>query len=333
MKKLSFTIAMFSLLLSTVSIQGCNKPGDNMKELSEEYLIAFLRKGNLWVRSENGTGEKQLTNSGKVIALTCKESKIYFGELGGLNLKIKYVDINNLESIETVTVVKGSRENFFVEEMSEYPRGEMGWVSDNILGVSGNYECCDAAGFRDALSINLITKQVNHTNLFEGGFENHIKISTSNSVESKTADKNTSQFLTRKTGKEYEFFYLNNKNQEIKLSNTQQYTPRECWGEDVTSFSYILLPSDKIVYWFITDCGDLAHGVLHISNLDGTNQVLITDSFISGYENSNVLQSNGEFVFRLYDSDSQKYDLVSFTGESNERKIITEDITYFELVR
>jgi len=331
MKKRFFLFLLFSLLIFVTCIQGCKQDNDNSSEINspqEDYLIAFLRKGNLWIMLEDGTGQKQLTQSGKVIAFTCKGNNIYFGELDSLILNVKYLHIDNLKTIESLTALKSNREYFFVDEWYQPPRGKMGWVNDSVLGVSANYEW--GGGFQDTYSINLLNKNVNRTKWNQVNYE---RVITRENIERSEANINNGQFFSRKTGKEYELYYVNNENQEIKISNTQQYTPRECWGDNVTSFSYILTPSGKVVYWFIMDCGDLAHGVLHIANLDGSNQVLITDNFTSGYMNFNISQGSGEFMIRLYDGDFGKYNLVSFVGKLNERVIIAEDVDYFELIK
>lgn len=143
----------------------------------------------------------------------------------------------------------------------------------------------------------------------------------------KTAERNTSPFFSKKVGKEYELFRYDANFKEIKISNTQNYTPRVCWEEEITGFSYMLTPSRKVVFNFISGCGDLEHAHYFIANMDGTHQRLLVEHGITNDTDIGLLDTNGGVITLSEEN------LVTYAGVENKMQVLANNVKYFELLR
>lgn len=180
--------------------------------------------------------------------------------------------------------------------------------------------------------VSLESKKIRFIELIDGQSNEDISIEPNNPIEFKTADEKGKTFFSRKVGKEYELFYRKDNGSVVKISNTQNYSPRICWEEVVKDFSYLTTPSEKVVFSFIEVCGDLAHSILHISNIDGTNQVKIDNDLMNNRNDFSILRLNGEFVILEYDQTSATSNLVTYLGKKNMQHIIMKDVSYFQLI-
>ncbi|MFZ4401704.1 MAG: hypothetical protein ACOYO1_16865 [Bacteroidales bacterium] len=299
---------------------------------AENFIITFLRKGNLWIMNEDGTSQKQITDSKNVIAFTTKANIIYYSELEGKSLTIARIFIDSNYKIEPIMKINSEIDDYFIANTVE-SGGEMGWVNSNLLGIGANYECCESAGFRDAYAINLNTMQTYFCSMEKTTSENMFYVRKNNSIFFNEATEITNPYFTKKAGKEYELFLSTYNKIPIKLSSTQKITPRICWEDPVKSISFCETPSNKIIFYVIESCGDLVHAELFIVNKSGTFQKSL-GSFCPGYENSAILKCNGEYVTIESKTINGKTisELVSYFGSSNQRISIANDIDYFETV-
>lgn len=306
-----------------------NKSSENKNSTVNNYRIAFIQQGNIWSMIEDGTDKRQLTQSGNVIALSVKNKVIYYSEVMDENLDVYSFDTKSNKRNKIVTI-KGSVEEFTKGDIKS--GGEISWINNNNIGIWANYECCSAAGFKNLYSINLDSKEVKQIQMIDGDMNERVSIQPSNPFEFKIADEKGKMFFSKKVGREYELFYRKDGGEVIKVSNTQDYSPRTCWGDKVKDFSYLTTPTKKVIFSFILECGDLAHSVLHISNMDGTYQVGIDSDVLYNRNDFSILRSNGEFVILKYDQQSEMTNLVAYIGQKNQQQIIMKDVNYFELI-
>ncbi len=316
---------MLSFFFFYGSFSYCSQLKENIEN---EYLIAFLRNGNLWIMNEEGKNQEMLTNKGNIIAFITKNRIIYYAEKDSINLKIKSIDISNKKK-EYIATIKRKKYEYFESELNY--KGLMSWIDENILGIAGDFICCDE-GYKKAYFINLDKKTI-QTKDFNNYFSK-FKIVTS--VEFTKVDTKTDIYFTRKVGDVYELFYSDSQSgKEIRLSNTQAYSPRECWGEVYDSFWYYLTPNGKVIFSFIESCGDLAHYILYAVNKDGSKQIQLDDDFLLGYdaENYDILRTNREFAIVVYDKNLEMNILIKIEGDENKKSIIAYDVSHFELIR
>ena len=253
-------------------------------------------------------------------------------KLEGKSLVVARVFIDSNYKIEPILKIYSEVDDFFIANTVQNG-GEMGWVNNNLLGIGANYECCESAGFRDAYAININTMQTYFCSMEKTKSENMFYVRTNSSICFNEATEITNPFFTKKVGKEYELFFQTFNQQPIKLSSTQKISPRICWEDRVKSISFCETPSNKIVFYVIESCGDLVHADLFIVNKNGSSQKSF-GSFCPGYDNSDILKSNGEYVTLEGQiiAGNTIGELVTYFGSSNQRISIAKDVDYFETV-
>ena len=333
---------------------------------ADKYKIVFIRKSNLWIMNEDGTSQKQITSSNKVISFTTNSNLIYYGELENYNLNINCVNVENNYKVDFIYTLKPKennddsnfKKNYFLNNflknnyhtnntivngaemgwIMRFDEVKLEWIKTSYLGISANFYCCsvDQGGFKDTYSLNLESHDVSFfsTDDLNNDYNKRIICNNLNNIEMKSANEKSTPYFTKKTDKEFELYFKNGNENPIKISNTQKYTPRVCMKQTYKDFDYIDTKNGKLVFSFINKCtDDIISQQLFIVNKDGTFQRDLGDFFIS-YNNFAILRSNNEFATLVHLNNKNEINstLVTYLGTTNKRTIIADDVDYFELL-
>ncbi|MFH0895667.1 MAG: TonB family protein [Bacteroidota bacterium] len=306
----------------------CDSTIASKKEMSayltdaSNYRIFYLHNKDLWMMNEDGNGQTQLTKSYDILAFTCHPSGnyVYYGRVVGDVLDVYRVASDNSGIHEKVcTLGNRTKKNFFESEI-DAGYGQFGFADDNTLVIRCNFfwGVYDMVG---AYFIDLKTKKIDYydgvNNMKPKRFKQNIR------PELKVADPKSKPFFTKKTENEYDLFFINEKAENIRISQTEEFSNRDVWGEKSTDFFYYVLPSKKIIFSFISDCGDLCHGPSFIVNADGSKQQNFSGDLLD-YANFSILNCNREAVI-LEDNN-----LYAYMGSENKKFMLACNIDYFE---
>ena len=315
--------------------------------------------------NEDGTSQKQITSSNKVISFTTKSNFIYFGELENYNLKIYCANVENNYKIDFIYTLKpkaeveqdpSTKETYFLNNtfknnyhtnnaiingaemgwIERFDEVKLEWIKTNFLGIGANFYCCSkevGSEFKDTYSLNLDSHDVSFfsTDDLNNDFKKRI-ICNNNNVEIKRANEKSTPYFTKKIEKEFELYTKDVNKNPIKITNTQKYTPRVCMKEVYKDIDYIETKSGKLVFWFNNSCTDVVFQQLFIVNKDGTSQKDLGNC--CGYNNFAILKCNNEFAALVHLNNKNEINstLVTYYGTSNKRIIIADDVDYFELL-
>jgi hypothetical protein len=319
LKSLSDEINQKNKFIDSISIDNSNK------EIYEERLV-FISNGNLYQQfiGSNETKPTILASSGKIISFISVGNYLYYGELSGFNLLINRIDLRTLNKELFVTIFGEQVERYFISQLSEL--GEITKYNNNSLIILANFECCDAAGFRDQIILNLETRAYNKMD--DNDFYRINIITNFNEVDFINTSWPDSYLISQKSGNQYELFMPLSNGDFRKLSNTQFISSRECWGEEVDYFNYSYLQNGKILFYLISDCGDLAHGSLFLVNDDGSNQVNLADNFIFGIDNDIYKSLKDNSIYFL----DMNQNIILYQGNNNLGKIIAKNVSCFKVI-
>lgn len=305
------------------------------------YKIVYLKDRNIWFMDEDGQNKKQFTTSNNVIAFTHNGNNMYYTEMEGSSLVIYQSLLNSSKPKVPIGKIEGKEENYFTDWDNGV--GEIQLLDSNTLVVRGKFSTA-GGGFDDTYGFNIAKKKLSYSNLMDDNSglwdENFIDLNDKNKFTNfqylpqegilelnKHADINTSHFFSRKAGAQYELYSYNANKKAIKISTTQKYTQRVCYDEVQTGFNYALTSSNKVVFFFISGCGDFEHGTYFIANMDGTHQQLLVEDGITHLTRFGLLHSNGEIITLSEEN------LITYTGAENKMQVLANNVKYFELLR
>jgi hypothetical protein len=292
--------------------------------------IAFIRGNDLWLMNENGTGQIQITHTGKVITLACKIEYIFYGEFNEKNLDIYCYKINSTSHARKIATLEGKTYSYFISP-TPYYGGAMSWIDNKTLGIPANFYFDDGS-FYSLYTIDITSGRIHYHEEYEEGNSNFSRPSFTTKITFNETSEKSIPFFSKASGKSVELFYLNEFDKVIKLTNTQnigfRYNNDNDDDRDVnSSYFYHKTKSDKILAFF-KSYYDKTN--LFLLNINGSSQLVIATNFNPDLEQIRILNSNGEPALIEMNENTGLNNLVAYLGPNNEKYIIADNVDLFE---
>jgi hypothetical protein len=317
------------LTLLKNEINSKNKTIDSLKllnvnrELYEERLV-YVSNGNIYQKNigNNDFQSNLLVSSGKVISIVAVKNDLYYAELYNNDLVIFRLNLRSLITDKFV-LIKGENQEGYFSHFYDLNHRILEKGNNSII-ISANYSD-DIFRFRDHFVLDLYTK--NYKKIDWNSEERFEKFDCINTVSFNSTNEIGSRFKAVKYGKEFELCLPLGDDTYKRITNTQFITPRECWEGEVDYIDYCYFQNGRILFRITHSCGDLTHSTLLLVNEDGSNQVLIDESYSQWYSHDSYYSLKDNSIYILIDNK-----IIIYQGKSNNGKTIAKDVSSFIIV-
>jgi hypothetical protein len=310
-------------LIESLKVQ-VDELNTKQESLKKTGYIVFLRNGSLWKINFDGSQEELIFKDENIISFACSTNSIYYTKISIAGLEIHKLDKELKSSFVYLLKHKLQNQKPSIEDVNLYFNGNddatMIFIEDNQLMIGANYSF-EASSFKDYFLVDIIQKVYRICKEDDKSPRDLLEIKWIN-----TTNRNHN-FYSAKVGKEYEL-YLQQNNNPIQLTNTQQYSPRECWGEIVDNFDFFHTTTGKVLFKLVESCGDFAHYIVGLVNDDGTNQTIIEQNNILNTNDKQIVFSDTANCFIFLNEESE---LFIITGKDNRKIKLSSNVDGFKL--